>query len=487
MPDSGTASDVLSDRAARAAAQAPSIRSVFRLAAGCGIPVWLVGGSVRDLMLNVTVHDLDFAVDGDGLVIARAVADRLHGAYVPLDRERRTGRAILTAAGADPGAPVVYLDFAALRGPDLKSDLQDRDFTLNAIALEERAGGEFQIVDPLGGTEDLANRVLRAPTPHTFASDPVRTLRGVRLQAQFGFTIESQTREWLQEAVPLVNTVSAERIRDEWFKILQQPTAAGALRTMHTLGLLHIVAPPAAGLSGLEVPNDRQDALNLALGAVEAMERLWGALPTVLHPLERWIRQRYSAPVCDERSGLAVIKCAALLHDVGRVQDPTGTREAQARAGGETALQLARTWRCSNVEAQMLRLAIQEHIQVADMAAGPDPDRRAIYRFFRRSGEYGVDAAFVALAVHMARHPQPGSGGERLAQTAARLWAAYFEQYEQLINPPLLLGGEDLVRLGLPPGPQMGALLARLHEAQAAGEIETRQQALAHVRLWLSE
>ena len=100
MPDPDPASDLLVGRAARAAARVPLIRSVFHLAGKRQISAWLVGGSVRDLLLDVPLHDLDFAVDGDGLALARAAADRLGGAYVPLDRERRTGRAVLAAPDA---------------------------------------------------------------------------------------------------------------------------------------------------------------------------------------------------------------------------------------------------------------------------------------------------------------------------------------------------------------------------------------------------
>ncbi len=99
-------------------------------------PVYLVGGAVRDALLGRRLHDLDYALDGDPRPVARRVANELGGAYYLLDDERNTGRVILT----QPGGDRVTLDFARLRGVDLEADLRDRDFTINAMAVEVESG-----------------------------------------------------------------------------------------------------------------------------------------------------------------------------------------------------------------------------------------------------------------------------------------------------------------------------------------------------------
>lgn len=122
------------------------------------------------------------------------------------------------------------------------------------------------------------------------------------------------------------------------------------------------------------------------------------------------------------------------------------------------------------------------------LAQQPALTRRAIYRFFRDTGEYGVDAAFVALADYLATWGPnlPADGWQKQVETVARLWEAYFEQKETVIEPPSLLSGHDLIALGVLPGPRIGELLARVREAQAVGEVETRADALARVREWLA-
>ena len=106
--------------------------ALYNLAAFCaarGVAAWLVGGAVRDLALGRTPTDLDLAVAGDGLALARAYADAVGAAFVPLDDERLTGRVVL------PGPPPLTIDLATLRAPTIEGDLRLRDFTLNALAL----------------------------------------------------------------------------------------------------------------------------------------------------------------------------------------------------------------------------------------------------------------------------------------------------------------------------------------------------------------
>jgi tRNA nucleotidyltransferase/poly(A) polymerase len=439
------------------------------------------------------------------LAFARHLANVLGGAFVALDRKRKTGRVVLkTSPGQGPADQTsTYIDVAALRGETLAQDLYDRDFTINALAIEQTPAGGWNLVDPLSGRQDLADRVLRAALPHSFVHDPVRTLRAVRMSAQFGCGIEPQTERALQNAVPLLGQVSAERIRDEWFKILNQPTAAGALRELGRLGLLQFIAPPVSELKGLELrPPQRTDALEDSFRAVEAIERLWAAfqvesvqdpLPPTLHDLALPLRARYQAPICDERTYLALLKCAALLHNVGRLPAQAISPGAQAQPpaheqlGAQIAAGLGRQWRCSNHECEMLETAVRAHERPAELAQQPCTSRRDVHRYFRDTGQYGIDAALVSLANHWATGELAASEDwKRHAETVAQLLNAYLRCYDTVIAPPLLLSGRDLLAtFDLAPGPIIGSLLARLSEEQAAGQIHTRPQAVAQVRQWL--
>ena len=479
----------------------PAIGHVFDLAAERRLPIYLVGGTVRDLLLGQDTHDLDFVVCGDGLALARHIADRLGGAFVALDQERHTGRVLLDARQyvctqldkSQPSPRSLYLDIASLRGDDLDDDLRGRDFTINAIAMAPVTNKEWRIIDPLDGRKDLAQRTLRMASPASFADDPVRTLRAVRMQAQFACTIEPQTRSRLLAAVPLLRHASTERVRDEWFKVLQLSGAADALRELAQLGLLHIAAPSLANLGDVSRPTPvGQGTLTQAFASVDAIEQLWAAfelgpsdrpsfLPATLLALAPQVLRRYRAPICDERTHLALLKCAALFQRTSGMTLQHTAAEIVAKQG--------RQWHCSKREIELLRTAVGHHTDARYLAQAPSLSRRAIYRYYRKTGEYGIDAALVALADALATRegkdlPEAWS---HQAEMTAQLLEAWFEHRERVISPPLYLSGSDLIRLlGVSPGPQIGDLLHRLREEQAAGEIRTRQEAIWHVRQWAS-
>ncbi|MBN1640295.1 MAG: CCA tRNA nucleotidyltransferase [Anaerolineae bacterium] len=497
----------------------PLVEAVFDLAEAQGAALYLVGGTVRDMLLGRETHDLDFAVDGDGLRIARYVADRLGGAYVSLDPERRTGRVVLrggTVVHTDGNAvhegEALSLDLASFRGPDLEADLRDRDLTINAMAVRRASDGSYVLVDPLGGVADLHERRLRATSPHAFGDDPVRTLRAVRLAVQFDCQIEPQTRRWLMEAVPGLPAASAERVRDEWCRTLEQRGAGDAVEQMVGLGLLAHVAPPLAALVSVKAPHPAAagDALSHGIETLRAVERLVGAfgghadrevtLPAPVQAVAPQLAHRYASPICDERTHEALLKCAALLHRVALSQQ-TGVsppsdgampaaNERAARIAAESATiatELARWWRLSNAEVQMLRVAIAMRPRAARLAREGGVDRRAIYRYYRDAGEHGIDAAALALGTVPATGRADGSAArwQHDAEQLSRLWHAFYFEYRQVVNPPPLLSGRDLMQLGMTPGPQMGELIGYLREEQAAGEIGTRGEAVQAARGWL--
>jgi len=225
-----------------------------------GVPVYLVGGAVRDAMLARPSHDLDFVLPAHALQIARQVADAIGGAFYPLDEERNYGRAIFTEAD---GTRLV-LDFSGYQGADLESDLRGRDFTVNAMAVEARQSQT--LFDPLGGAADLHARQLRACSIDAFIADPIRILRGVRLAAAFDFHIQPDSRQLMRQATHLIPRVSPERLRDELFRILDGPRPAAALRGLELLGVLPFVLPELAALKGLKQPSPHiHDAWNHTL------------------------------------------------------------------------------------------------------------------------------------------------------------------------------------------------------------------------------
>lgn len=485
----------------------PEVMEAVRRAAPGGTPVYLVGGAVRDLLLGRPIHDLDFALPGQAIAVARRVADALGAAFFPLDRERDTGRALYAPPGAHSPARLC-LDFAALRGPDLDSDLRDRDLTINAIAIDLRA--PHTLIDPLSGASDLRARRLRACAPTAFTHDPARIVRAVRQAAGLEFQIEAETRAWLRAAIPELGRVSIERLRDELFKMLDGPRPAAALRSLDALGGLDALLPEVSALHGVrQSPPHVSDVWEHTLNLTQRLHDLLNVLQPEHNPeaaaswamglasvrLGRYrpqIASHFAQALTPERSLRALLLLAALYHDAGKpaTARPDGTgrirffehEPAGARLAGERGERL----HLSSAEIERLRQVVQHHMRPLLLAQGDEPPtRRAIYRFFRDAGPAGVDVVLLSLADVLATYgpglPQPA--WIRQLDVARALLEAWWEQTETQVAPPALLTGHDLMQaLGLPPGPQVGRLLEEIREAQAAGEITDRPQAIAYAR-----
>jgi tRNA nucleotidyltransferase/poly(A) polymerase len=477
---------------------------------------YLVGGCVRDRLLGRPFHDLDLVVEAGGLSLARRLADRFGGAYFPLDEVRGTGRVLLRTG---EGTPLV-VDVCEMRRADRDADLADRDFTVNALAEDLAAPGA--IVDRHHGLDDLNARVIRPVSPVSIRNDPLRALRAVRLAAELGFSLAPETEAQIRQDGPALAGVADERIRDELSRILLQPLSAPWLGRLDDLGLLAVIFPEIEALRELDQPAPHYlSGLAHTLETVRALEGLIGALlghsplsstageqreppwPEPLAPFAPRLKEYLDQPLGADRPRLVSVKLAALLHDTGKPS--TGTIDAAGRlrfighekAGALAAGSAARRLRLATGEVRLVEAIVRHHMRpllLAGMSHGTGPvDReptvrdgppvsaRAVYRFFRDTGDAGVAVLLHALADHRATHP-PGSGDEtwrRLLGLAARMFADYFERSAQVIAPPPLLDGHDLQReLGLSPGRQVGELLEALREAQACGEISGRQEAL---------
>ncbi|MEA3340749.1 MAG: HD domain-containing protein [Chloroflexota bacterium] len=480
-------------------------QAVRRLAKERGVQTWPVGGAVRDALLGRPVHDWDFAVERDAMGLARAVADALDGAYFPLDAERDAGRVIATTPR---GAPV-ELDFAALRGDDLEADLLARDFTLNAMALDE-AGA---LIDPAGGQTDLASRRIRATSESAFQNDPARLLRGVRMEAVLGFEIEPQTAAWLRRDARLAALPSAERVRDEFVRVLILPHAIVPLQRLDEFGLLLHIAPELDPLKGVsQSPPHRFDVWHHTLLTVDTLEGViaavtgqkveklaladappaaWGNLTRILGQFAGDVTAHLDVEVSGGRDRAGLLKLAALLHDVGKPQTWSQGEDGRIHfynhepVGAQMAAKRLKKLRFSRDEAKRIRTIVGQHLRPAHLSRADKVTRRAVYRYFRATSCAGVDVVLLSLADHLATYG-PNLQEQRWTRrlmVAETLLHHCFERYEETVSPPPLVTGNDLMaELALNPGPEIGRLLEALREAQAAGEVNTQEEALTLAR-----
>ncbi len=234
--------------------------------------VWLVGGAVRDLLLGRSTTDFDFAVQGDGLALGRRLANALGADYYDLDASRSTGRLLLTTG---QGLKTTF-DFASLRGRDIRQDLALRDFTVNAMAIGlDPSGVTGPLIDPLRGSQDLRQKRLKPCSAESVADDPIRAVRAVRLAVDFGFRLDPETTAQIRRARSTMGRVSPERVRDEFFRLLDGHGPAAGLRLLDHLGLLAEILPELEPLRNLAQPAPHAfDVFEHSLATVDHLARL---------------------------------------------------------------------------------------------------------------------------------------------------------------------------------------------------------------------
>lgn len=470
-------------------------------------PLLLVGGSVRDLLLGRELHDLDLVVPSGGLGLARRVADMFHGAYVPLDERRDTGRAVLSAADQ-----ALVVDVAAWRGPSLAVDLSCRDFTINALAAEI-SGDAAQIVDVTGGLADLNARLLRTTSAQALADDPLRCLRAVRLLAElspWGMRLERDTGRQIRSHARLLPACASERVRDELARTLSAPNPGRWLAILSELGLLAATLPEAEAMRGVDQSEphfwDVFDHTSRVVGHAawlagwlagrnEPSDVFDAAACRSLAPHRSALARHLAEPVgvvMGNRS--SALRWAALCHDWGKpatrelAPGPDGAPARTRFLGHEdVSVDLSRNalrrLRFSEAEVRWVTTIVAGHMRPHHLAAAGQPSWRAIYRYFRDLDAAGVDTALLSLAdVRATAGPllQPAVW-QRQLDLAAALIDAFFNRPLEAIRPAPLIDGNDLMAaLGLRPGPLLGQLLEAVTEAQASGELHTREQALAY-------
>ena len=460
-------------------------------------PVHFVGGVVRDALLGRPIHDVDLIVPDGAIDLSAQLARRLDLRWFALDDVRDVGRIF---AGA------TTIDIARYRGAGFEQDLRDRDFTINALALPVGSRSLNDVIDQHGGQVDLKARLIRAIHTNSIGDDPVRALRAARFAVQLGFEVTPETITAIRFAGPLLQSRSSpERIRDELSRILALDRPDIAVALLDEWGLLDVILPEVAALRDVEQsPPHHEAVLPHTLRVLRYMaqvERLVDGEPvngtwveaarSSLRPYRRALAAHLDEPLDGGVSSRPMLRWAALLHDVGKAVTQTIDDAGRIRflghdaAGAELAATRLNRLKFSAEAVRRVRDAVDGHMRPLLLARDGAPGRRAIYRYYRTLHVAGVDVALLSLADHLATYDGPGTDGswENLLSVVSTLLHHYYEKREQTIVPVRLLNGQDIMALlGIGPGRQLGQLIAQLEEAQAVGEVTTREAAETFVQ-----
>jgi tRNA nucleotidyltransferase (CCA-adding enzyme) len=373
--------------------------------------LYMVGGVVRDLLLERPSDDVDFVVEADAITFAHGLQARYGGqvhSYKPF------GTATWMIEGGHPD----HVDFATARSEfyehptalptvytgSIKLDLARRDFTINTLAVQlSPAQGQGRVLDEFGGLPDLRAGLIRVLHSLSFVDDPTRILRAVRFERRLGFRIEARTAQLIDTALPMLRRITGERVRNELALLLAEPDPGGSFLLMQSRGILAAIHP------AFVVPDD----LPTRFQSARANPPPWPML----------------AP------DPADLGWCLLLADI-----PVGDLPALVER-----LHFSRALADALTDAARI-------VQNLDGLTDPATPPSAVDARLSGIGDLALYAAWIIVKNQRAR--------ERI-----RLYASEWRD----VRPAT--GGHDLRRRGLPPGPCYGRILARLRAARLDGEL----------------
>lgn len=437
---------------------------------------YIIGGSVRDLLLGRTPTDYDIAVTGNPEQYAKKIIAQSDGHLVRLGKP---GRMTIRVISGD-----IIFDITSLNGTFIEGNLNQRDFTINAIAYDLYSE---EIIDCLGGLRDLADKKVRMVSKEIFKKDPVRLIRAYRIGACLNFEIEAKTAKAIKSNTKLLKIIPGERIRVELFTMLGTSTSYLYLSQMAISGLLTAIFPDLDRLKGCFQSHYHH------FDVFEHTMRAYGHLETILNDPGK-ILPDTSTKIHQyiDKNKPALIKCAILLHDIGKplmkTLDSSGNCHfyGHARKSADMAQKISQRLRFSNHERQFIDGIIRNHMKPLSLFTAYEKKtltQKSITRFYKKCGGYTPALLLAAIADTKAKQNLINQRNKAFKSFLKKMIFEYFYNYQPLSDEPPLITGRDLIHVfGLTPSPLFRKILDLVDDAKLTKIIKNRSEALELIR-----
>jgi tRNA nucleotidyltransferase/poly(A) polymerase len=444
---------------------------------------YIVGGAVRDILRGRSPIDYDVAVMDDPFEFAQLVAKQTEGRLVEIGKSGQTIMRVVTEK--------TMIDISGMKGASIEEDLHARDFSINAMAYDLYAD---QLIDCLGGQQDLANKTIRMVSNHIFKQDPVRLLRAFRIAAMLRFDIEPHTKSAIEKDAALIHLSAGERVREELFKMFQSPRSHAYLCQLADTGLLFTTLPELLGLK--ECHQNRYHQFDAFVHTLKAYDHLEQLLDRDQN--ESWLKVK-GAPLAQRvaEARVPLLKFSILLHDIGKptVQTIEGDGSihfyGHERQSALMAEVICKRLKCSTRDTDSIAFLVRHHTRPLFLFKARNDQNgalRAVTRFFIKCAAHVPDLLMVATADMLGKEKAQNDRSRSFIRFANQLLADFETSFKPKKSKPALITGSDLINeFGLQPSPRFKKILDRVEEERLSRSDMSRQDALALVKKLITE
>ena len=457
----------------------PVMKAIYRVSQEVETPIYLVGGAVRDLLMGILPEkDFDFVMRDNLIQSARLFSRISFGSFFPLSSDPPNYRVVLLHDDQR-----VEVDFSGFRGDDLCQDLSNRDFTVNAIALEVNAlfqEEEIKLYDPLGGANDLQRKMLRLASPRSFDHDPLRILRAVRIAKERGLNIEAQTREAMCRQKNRLFSVSVERVRSEFFKILSFSDAKKSLSLLDELGLLSLLIPTTEVLEENAFGSPAHWPLeDYSLEVVSWCEWVLEHFGEFFPQSHDYVKTHFKEMVEEDVDRRSLLKFGGLLYNRGKT--------FSNKRKNVLLEEIIRNFKLGKRAGKILRKMLESYNKRPYPWEMEKPNPRVFFRFFQDMGSEGLEVILLWWADYVSRFPEKLEHQEDIVfrDSINCLVNYYFKEHP--ITKPLLSGRDVIEKFGLKEGKVVGDLLNQVARAEAQGLLCSPEKAFLYVENLLQQ
>ncbi|MHB8791453.1 MAG: HD domain-containing protein [Desulfobulbaceae bacterium] len=459
-------------------------------------PLYLTGGTVRDIVMDRRPADIDLTVAEGGRRWAAELCRLSGSTYVPLGKEEDAARVVWQ--GRD-------IDFSSYRegAQNIEQELVRRDITVNsmAISLEPLLRGRHEdhvrVIDPAGGLADIEARLIRTTFANAFRSDPLRLLRVYRFAAILDFRVEAETVALIRRQKELISRVAAERVTHELDLIMASGRAFEEIAAMAESGLLFEIIPELkAGVGMAQPASHHLDVFEHSLVTLQWMQQIQKE------------PGRYFSRYAEVLTGylaagrnLVRLRWAALLHDLGKPTTMTINEDRGGRitfynhdqAGASLVVEIGRRLRWSGDDISAVAGLVGLHMRPFHLGnvqrQQGELSLKACLRLIKFVGSALPGLFLLSMADALAGQGEgrPAEVEQEVAALFARMEEVRREHVEPVRGRPPLISGRDLIsELGLEPGPVFREVLEMVEEVQMEGGIASRGEALDLARRYLA-